>query len=350
MLMKKSTKSKENALLFLKGSEVIHLLQHRELEILELIKAAYMAHAAKESSMPPNAYLRFPGMEKERIIAKPAWLGGYFNTAGIKWIASFPENGNKSLERASATLILNSVETGHPTAVMESSVISAYRTAASAALAAQMLTPKIATTDTLGIVGCGLINYETLRFLLALFPDIQLILLHDLNPELAANFAQKVLELKPGIKIKYVKSLQDLLPETRLVSIATTAIHPFIESIDGYIPGTVFLHISLRDFSPEIILEADNIVDDIDQVCSNQTSLHLAEQKIGNRQFIRSTIGNMLHKNETRLNSDKNFHIFSPFGLGILDIALGYLVQSLAKEHQVGMHIENFLPKPWYER
>lgn len=348
--MIKSTKQNDNALLFLTGSEIIRLLKGRESDVLEVVRAAYMAHAAKESSMPPNAYLRFPGMEKERIIAKPAWLGDPFNIAGIKWIASFPDNNNKNLDRASATLILNSTETGHPTAVMESSIISAYRTAASAALAAQMLASSTTNTSTVGIVGCGLINYEILRFLLILFPNIQSLLLYDLSSGNAEQFARKARELKPEIKTQFIKDFKELLPQTSLVSIATTAVHPYIERLDGYLPGTVLLHISLRDLAPEIILNTDNIVDDIDQVCSNQTSLHLAEQQAGNRLFIRGAIGDIFMGHKPTWNSNVGIKIFSPFGLGILDMAVGHLVQKLARENQVGMQIENFLPKPWIER
>lgn len=88
------------------------------------------------------------------------------------------------------------------------------------------------------------------------------------------------------------------------------------------------LHISLRDLAPEILLAADNIVDDIDHCFTAETSPHLAERLVGHRRFITGTLADvfdgrvMLDRQRTR--------IFSPFGLRILDLAVSRYVYEKA--------------------
>jgi len=336
-------------LLLLKGSDILHVLHQQEPAILDAVQQAYKTHARGLTVMPPDGYLRFPGMEKERIISKMAHLGGEFDVAGMKWIASFPGNVAKGMERASATLILNSIETGRPIAIMESSIISAKRTAASAALGARQLWP-YDEVGRVGLIGCGLINFETLRFLLALYPMIETVHLYDLSADRAAQFCTRAQPLKAGLRCVLEDGFSTLLERVPIVSLATTAVVPHIESLAGHQEHAVLLHVSLRDFSAELILQADNVVDDIDKVCSNNTSVHLAEQRVGHRGFIRTTIGDILNGDAPPRDLSKPFAIYSPFGLGILDLAVADLARQLAQAQHVGTDIEGFLSPSWLER
>src|SRR5205814_4596495 len=114
---------------------------------------------------PPSYFLRFPEKPDCRIIALPAYLGNGVGVAGLKWIASFPGNVQRGFPRASAVLVLNSCETGYPFAILESSILSAARTAASAALAAYWLNGQSRRAQSLGIVGNGFIARYVYDFL-----------------------------------------------------------------------------------------------------------------------------------------------------------------------------------------
>lgn len=279
----------EDAFLVLTGADVASLLARQESQLVEVVRTAYETHYHGETSLPHSTFLRFPNDQANRIIALPAYLAGESGGAGIKWISSFPNNIGRGLDRASAVVILNSMTTGRPTVMMEGSIVSAKRTAASAALAARVL-HRDKSVDSVGVIGCGLINFEIQRFLLSQFPSIKKLYAFDLNADRAAQFKRACFESFDGIGVDVARDQESLLLAAPLISIATTAATPHIRDLSGLAAGATILHISLRDLAPEVILTCDNIADDIDHVCRAQTSIHLAEQLSGTREFVRCVL------------------------------------------------------------
>ena len=332
----------------LKGSEVRAVLAGRELEIIRAVRTAYETHGDGDSSLPHSTFLRFPGQPQDRIIALPAYLGGACRIAGVKWVSSFPENLHRGVDRASAVLILNSTQTGRPEAVLEGSVISAKRTAASAALAAQCLTNG-RKVGRIGMIGCGLINFEIARFLLAVFPEVETLVIFDKDECRAKQFENKCKRTFKQVAPEIATDIKAVLQNSPLISIATTALVPHLNELCECPQGSVILHISLRDLTPEAILSCDNVVDDIDHVCRAQTSVHLAEQRVGHREFIRCTLADILRGWAPAKNGSEKVSVFSPFGLGVLDLAVGKLVRDLALQQGLEKVIGSFLPGPWAE-
>ncbi|RKZ93722.1 MAG: 2,3-diaminopropionate biosynthesis protein SbnB [Candidatus Parabeggiatoa sp. nov. 1] len=335
-------------LLIVTGEEVRTLLDGREKDIIHVVGEAYKVHEQGESVLPHSSFLRFPDNNLNRIIALPAFLGGSFNVAGIKWVASFPENLQQGIDRASATLVLNSVATGRPEVFMDASIINGKRTAASAALAAQCLHADQKLTSA-GLLGCGFINFEIGRFLIAVFPELKHMVLYDIDTNRADFFKEKIHQQFEQIeKVTIAKGIPAMLSETKLVSLATTVGTPYLADISPLQPGSTILNISLRDMTPEVILQGDNVVDDADHVCRAQTSLHLVEQQVGHRDFIRCSLASILLDKQPARKMSTDISIFSPFGLGILDIALAQLVSQFAKEAGKGMKVPSFLPESWF--
>lgn len=331
----------------LKGDEIASLFAGRELEIVEIVRRAYEAHAAGKSSLPHSMLLNFPGDDKNRIIALPAFLGDGFGIAGIKWVSSFVGNLSRGMDRASAVMILNSTTTGRPEAILEGSIISAKRTAASAALAAQTLLDGHEFTN-LGMVGCGFINFETARFLHALYPQMQKLKIYDLDGQRAAQFRDKCAGMFDQIEV--ATDMRTIFEESSVIALATTAVKPHIDDLSACLPGAIILHISLRDITPEVMLVCDNVVDDVDHACRAQTSIHLAEQLVGHRNFIRASLGEILLGHESATTTAAKIKVFSPFGLGILDIALGKFLCELGATRNAGSIMNSFLPTSWMAR
>jgi 2,3-diaminopropionate biosynthesis protein SbnB len=341
---------KENEILILRGGEVDELLAGREHEVIDAVGRAYLAHSRGESSLPHSTFLRFPDDDLNRIIALPAYLGDGFGVAGMKWIASFPGNVQKGMARASAVLILNSATTGLPEAILESSLISARRTAASAALAARELR-RGRPTGSAGFIGTGVINFETARFLLHAIPDLTELVLFDLDPVRAEAAAARIAEMAQGVsggraavQVRVAGDREEIFRTCPLIAFATTAVRPHVSDLSACQPGATILHTSLRDLTAEVILAGDNVVDDPDHVSRAQTSIHLAEQQTGNRDFIRCTLADLLAGTAPAKKDEEAVTIFSPFGLGVLDLAVGHLVRRRALASGRGTIIDSFLP------
>ncbi|MEV0442071.1 2,3-diaminopropionate biosynthesis protein SbnB [Streptomyces spectabilis] len=338
-------------MLILGHGAVEGLLAGRERELIDLVADAYTAHDEGRTSLPHSVFLRFPDRPKDRIIGLPAYLGasaaadgeqGGEDVAGMKWIASFPDNVASGLQRASAAILLNSLKNGHPEALIEASMISARRTAASAALGARLLLGDRRPTG-VTLVGCGVINREVLRFLAADRPELTDLTLYDSDPERARCFARDNARLLPGVKVRRCDRLDEALADHDLVSFATTAATPHT-GLDACPPSAVVLHVSLRDLTVPAILGAHNVVDDVDHVCRERTSVHLAEQETGGRDFIEAGVGELLRgRAELRPEPGRPL-VFSPFGLGVLDLALARFVHDKARRCGIGTVVSDFLP------
>src|SRR5689334_22936470 len=192
---------RDGDILILKSDDVATLLQGRESALIDVVRQAYETHGRGETSLPHSAFLRFSQELPNRIIALPAYLGSHFDVAGIKWVASFPGNLDHGLERASAIVVLNSTHTGRPKAIIEGSLISARRTAASAALAAQSLIDSNREICA-GIIGCGLMNFEVIRFLLSVFCNLTTFIVYDLDQERVDSFKRHCETEFAGIRLE----------------------------------------------------------------------------------------------------------------------------------------------------
>ncbi|MGW3627114.1 2,3-diaminopropionate biosynthesis protein SbnB [Streptomyces sp. NPDC000880] len=322
------------------GAQVQQALGDREKQIVDLIEATYHLHAAGESVNPPSYFLRFPDRPSSRIIALPASIGGQVRVDGLKWISSFPDNVEAGIPRASAVLILNDHDTGYPFACLESSIISATRTAASAALAAGHLTRNRQRPTRIGFFGTGLIARYIHTFLTAVGWSFDETGVHDLSADSAAGFRDYLEQTGTGGQITVHDSAEELIRSSDLVVFATIAGEPHISDPAWFDHNPLVLHVSLRDLAPEIILASANIVDDVEHCLKANTSPHLAEQLTGNRDFLHGTLADVMSGRVTP-PTDRPL-VFSPFGLGVLDLAVGkYVYDETARSGQLHV-IEDF--------
>ena len=310
------------------GKTVFDIIRARRAECIDVVRDAYLAHARGQSVNPDSHFLRFPEKPDCRIIALPAYLGDGFHVAGLKWIASYPGNVQRGFPRASAVLVLNSYDTGYPFALLESSIISAARTAASAALAGYWLNGQSRRARALGIVGTGFIARYVYDFLVDTGWEIEEVRLYDTSPLESEKFSNTACRLEHHRAVTVVPDVTHLLRASDLILFTTVASAPHVADASLFEHNPVVLHLSLRDLAPEILLRSQNVVDDVEHVMKANTSPHLTEQQTGNRGFVTGTLAEIM---QGRRSVDRSRPIvFSPFGLGVLDVAVGKWVYDQA--------------------
>lgn len=119
----------------------------------------------------------FPNMPKptadRRLMAMPAYLGGDFQTCGVKWYGSNIENRDKGLPRSILMFILSDIDTGAPLAYMSANLLSAYRTGAIPGVGARHLARKDAKV--IGLLGPGVMGKTSVASFMAARPSIDTI-------------------------------------------------------------------------------------------------------------------------------------------------------------------------------
>jgi alanine dehydrogenase len=130
------------------------------LEAIERVRDGFVRYASGEWEMPPKVYLLAPPNGDFR--AMPARGSGI---AILKWITSFPVNPERGLPAVMGVICVSSDENGRPLALIDAQAVTALRTGAVAAIAAQELAREDAAS--VGIIGCGVYGAWAARCLAA---------------------------------------------------------------------------------------------------------------------------------------------------------------------------------------
>lgn len=176
----------------------------------------------------------------------------------------------------------------------------------------------------IGFFGTGLIARYIHTFLARSGWSFDETGVYDVSAENAAGFRDYLARSETASRITVHDSPEQLIRSSDLVIFATIAGEPHVTNLRWFDHHPLVLHVSLRDLSPEILLASTNIVDDVDHCLRANTSPHLTEQLTGNRDFVAGTLGDVM-AGGVSMPPERSV-VFSPFGLGVLDLAVGKYV------------------------
>lgn len=212
----------------------------------------------------------FPNMPKDgpdrRFMAMPAYLGGDFDMAGMKWYGSNVENKVKGLPRSILMLTLNDKDTGAPIAYMSANILSAYRTGAVPGVGVKYFAKE--DSKVVGIIGPGVMSKTAFAATIAVRPGIETVKIKGRSKKSTDGFVNYLNEEFPQIKdIRIVDTIEDAVRDSDVVHIATSSPtgdvneYPYIKE-EWIKPGAILCCPAAARFDDDFILNRARTVTD----------------------------------------------------------------------------------------
>lgn len=250
-------------------------------DMLKLLKAGdYMMGGENHNShgcmvtFPDDP--KFPGMPKNtqdrRFMAMPAYLGGSYKMAGVKWYGSNIENKEEGLPRSILMMVLNDKDTGAPLAFMSANLLSAYRTGGIPGVGARYLARK--DSETAAIIGPGVMGKTSLAAFAVTCPKLHRVQIKGRGRRSTESFIEFVKKEYPQFDdIVVCESEEEAIRGADVISFTTTVQNsddpdvvytfPYIKG-DWVKPGAFISMPSAARFDDDFLSSCRLVVDNPD--------------------------------------------------------------------------------------
>jgi alanine dehydrogenase len=287
-------------------------------EAIERVRDGFVEYAGNEWQMPPKVYLdASPNGDFRAMPAKGAGI------AILKWVTSFPRNPEAGLPVVMGMICVSAASDGEPLALVDVRAVTALRTGAVAAVAAQELAREDART--VGMIGCGLHGTWAARCLAAAEygPGI----CFDPDPEAAGQLAGE-LGWEAG-------SREDALA-CDVVTCVTPGNEPVVRAGDLR-PG---LHLNMlgadgpgkAEAEPEAVARCQVFCDEWTQASHGGELTGAVEAGLVAREQV-AELGEVLTGSQPGRSAPDGVTLFDSTGLAIQDLAL---CLALIEAHRAG--------------
>jgi ornithine cyclodeaminase len=285
---------------------------------IDAVEAAVRCLDAGDYAQPIKPFLRYRAPEN-RIIAMPGFLGGGFEVAGIKWVASFPGNPGRGLPRAHSVVILNDPGTGAPVAIINTALLSVIRTASVSGLFLRHFDrARRLERARVGIIGWGPIGRHHLEMCEQQFgARIAEYRLFDLRGVDRSGLSGAL-----GDRVRVVSSWQDAYRDADVFITCTVAAAPYVDLEPK--AGSLQLNVSLRDYTASVYehVRGGIVVDDWSEVCREATDIETFHLQCGLEEGdVRTLVDVVVHGYLAELRPELTV-MFNPMGMAVFDLAV----------------------------
>ena len=304
---------------------------------------------------------QFPGMPKNaddrRFMAMPAYLGGSYQMAGMKWYGSNVENKKVGLPRSILMMMLNDKDTGAPLALMSANLLSAYRTGGIPGVGARYLARK--DSKVVSIIGPGVMGKTSLAAFVSVCPNLDTVKIKGRSQRSLDTFVKFIKEELPQIKnIEICDSVEEAVKDSDIISFTTTvrddvSSFPYING-DWIKKGALISMPSAARFDDDFLAGCKLVVDNSKlyeaweeeypyptypqvQIIGTKFTDLKHDGKISAEDII--DITDIIEKRHPGRTSDDEIIVYSVGGMPVEDIAWGGTVYRNAVKLGIGIKL-----------
>ena len=326
----------ENRFLYLSHNDLVAVGLLDYAAIVEDVRRGLCMHVQGET-IGEKLALDFDVDKDWKISALVGVVGSY---AGVKWLGANADNRSLGLPRSSSIIALNDRKTGKSLCVMDGTLISALRTGACAALAAEVLGKPEPTC--VGILGAGVISRCALLCMAAVARNrIGRVLVYDHISERKEQFAQMMEEVT-GLSVEPSEDLGEMVRQSGITISATTAMAPLIKLADVR-PASTHIHLGGWEDEKAYVVECARppnkiVCADVEMVLhrNTQTVAYAYHDGLISREQFYGNLGEILLGKKPGRKGDELIY-FNPVGLPVLDVIVASRFFENASRENMGV-------------
>ena len=299
---------------YLSDIEVKDLLKDKWLRVTEAIESAFLDSTAE---MIPKTYLNGWGGD---FRAMPAALGDY---AALKWVSVFPSNWQKEKHTIHGTLVLSDRRTGETLAAMDCRTLTAYRTAATSAIAAKYCAPK---AKEFAFIGCGLQAQYHIEAYESVFGHMNMTVeIHDRNKDAMKKLHEWIGRENIAQAWGYNDNVEDTVKHADVITTLTPSTEGYLNILDlksdCHVNAVGADAEGKRELMTNVIDGSANVIcDDIEQ------ALHSGELQYNEWPHLEINRLKHLIKSHKIMQLDKGVSVFDSTGIAIEDVAIANFI------------------------
>lgn len=308
-------------------------------DAIKAVETAYKAFAEGRVQMPPVQHLHIEKYRGE-VDIKPGFVED-FSLIGTKIASGYYDNPKLGLPSGVAVIVLMDLKTSLPLAVLDGTYITAVRTGAAGAVAANVLARK--ESKQVGMIGSGTQGRQQVLGLNELFP-LEQVKVWDIDEDGRDKYAVEMRE-RLGIDVQAVNTVKSAVSEADIVVTATPSRKALVMS-EWIKEGTHINAIGAdgpgkQEWDPKIMTRATKIVVDSLSQCRVIGELqHALTQGLIQESDVHAEIGEVLLGKKAPRKTEEEITLFDSTGLSAQDIAASHIVYTLAKQKGLGKRVK----------